>query len=75
MRSLADPVSEPGTFLRSIPLFSSLSEASLLALARAGKFMQVEKGQFVFFQSDPSEKVYIVRLGLISIVLESPDGR
>jgi CRP/FNR family transcriptional regulator, cyclic AMP receptor protein len=75
MRSLADPVSEPGTFLRSIPLFSSLSEASLLALARAGKFMQMEKGQFVFFQSDPSEKVYIVRLGLISIVLESPDGR
>ncbi len=58
-----------------MPLFADLSEASLLALARAGKFMQVEKGQFIFFQSDPSDKVYIVRSGLVSIVLESPDGR
>jgi CRP-like cAMP-binding protein len=58
-----------------MPLFAGLGEASLLALARAGNFMRVEKGQFIFFQSDPSEKVYIVRSGMISIVLESPDGR
>jgi len=58
-----------------MPLFAGLGDASLLALARAGKFVQVEKGQFIFFQSDPSEKVYLVRSGLVSIVLESPDGR
>ncbi len=44
-------------------------------MARACKFVQVEKGQFIFFQADPSEKVYLVRSGLVSIVLESPDGR
>ena len=75
MKPPADPVSEARAFLEGMPLFADLGEASLLALARAGKFVQVEKGQFIFFQSDPSEKVYIVRSGLVSIVLESPDGR
>ena len=75
MKTPADPVSDARTFLKGMPLFSDLGEASLLALARAGKFMQVEKGQFVFFQSDPSDKVFVVRSGLVSIVLESPDGR
>lgn len=75
MKSSTAPVSDARTFLGSMPLFAGLGEASLLALARAGNFMRVEKGQFIFFQSDPSEKVYIVRSGMISIVLESPDGR
>jgi CRP/FNR family transcriptional regulator, cyclic AMP receptor protein len=75
MKPLADPISEMKVFLRSVPLFSDLSETCLLTLAHAGKFVQVEKGQFIFFKSDPSEKVYIVRTGLVSIVLESPDGR
>jgi CRP/FNR family transcriptional regulator, cyclic AMP receptor protein len=75
MKSPADPVSEVKVFLKGMLLFAGLGEASLLALAHAGKFVQVEKGQFIFFQSDPSEKVYIVRSGLVSIVLESPDGR
>ena len=37
--------------------------------------MRIERGQFIFFQGDPSEKAYIVRSGLISIILESLDGR
>ncbi len=75
MKPPADPISEARTFLKSMPLFSDLSEASLLALTRLSKFMRVEQGQFIFFQSDPSDKVYVVRSGLVSIVLESPDGR
>jgi CRP/FNR family cyclic AMP-dependent transcriptional regulator len=70
-----DPSSETRAFLESLPVFAGLAQASLLSLANAGKFVQVEKGQFIFFQSDPSEKVYIVRSGLVSIVLGSPDGR
>jgi CRP/FNR family transcriptional regulator, cyclic AMP receptor protein len=75
MKSSADPVAEARIFMQGMPLFSDLSEASLLALARAGKFIQVKKGQSIFYQSDPSEKVYLLRSGLVSIVLESPDGR
>ncbi len=35
----------------------------------------MEKGEILFFQSDPSEAAYIVRTGNISIILNSPDGR
>jgi CRP/FNR family transcriptional regulator, cyclic AMP receptor protein len=75
MKTPADLLPESKAFLKSMPVFSGLGEASLLALARAGRMMQVEKGQFIFFKSDPSEVVYIVRSGSVSIVLESPDGR
>jgi CRP/FNR family cyclic AMP-dependent transcriptional regulator len=75
MKPPVDPASEVRAFLEGLPLFVGLGEASLLTLARAGRFVQVEKGQFIFFQADPSEKVYLVRSGLVSIMLESPDGR
>jgi CRP/FNR family transcriptional regulator, cyclic AMP receptor protein len=75
MKPTTDPVSDARAFLNGVPLFAGLGEASLQALAHAGKFVNVEKGQFIFFQLDPSEKVYIVHTGLVSIVLGSPDGR
>ena len=75
MKPPADPVSRASLFMKDMALFNDLSESSLLTLARAGKFFQVKKGQAVFYQSDPSEKVYLLQSGLVSIVLESPDGR
>jgi CRP/FNR family transcriptional regulator, cyclic AMP receptor protein len=75
MKAPTDTVSEARTFLQGIALFSDLGETALQALARAGKFVSQKKGQAVFYQSDPSEKVYLLRAGLVSIVLESPDGR
>ena len=75
MKSKGEAVSEILGFLASVPLLSKLSESSLLALARGGRFKHVEKGEVLFFQSDPSESAYIVRTGKISIVLNSPDGR
>jgi CRP/FNR family cyclic AMP-dependent transcriptional regulator len=75
MKNPADLVPDAMAFLKSLPVFSGLGEASLLSLVSAGRFMQVEKGQFIFFQSDSSDNVYIVRSGLVSIVLGSPDGR
>jgi CRP/FNR family cyclic AMP-dependent transcriptional regulator len=75
MRSPADPVFEARSFLGKVPIFSELSEASLQALAQASNSTHVKKGQFIFLQDDPSEKAYLVRTGLISIILESLDGR
>lgn len=75
MRSQSDPVNETRIFLGRIPLFSDLCEESSLALARACKPLRVDKGQFIFLQGDHSEKAFIVRTGLISIILESLDGR
>ena len=67
--------SEVMDFLSGIPLFSQLKEGSLHLLAQASRFVNVRKGEVVFFQSDPSELAYLVRRGGISIVLSSPDGR
>jgi CRP/FNR family transcriptional regulator, cyclic AMP receptor protein len=75
MRTPGDPVADARLFLAKIPIFADLGETSLLALAQASKSMHVEKGQFIFLQDDPSEKAYLVRAGLISIILESLDGR
>lgn len=75
MRSKGEALAEVLGFLGDIPLFSKSSEASLFSLARECRFKQVEKGEIIFFQSDPSESAYIVRTGNISIILNSPDGR
>ena len=75
MKTQVDSASETVKYLCSIPLFSDLDVISLIALARASRFQRVEKGQILFFQSDPSELAYIVRSGNISIILNSPDGR
>ena len=75
MKPPADPVTEAKTFINALPLFRDMSEPSILALAQSGKFIFVKKGQPIFLQSDPSDKVFLLQSGLISIVLESPDGR
>jgi CRP-like cAMP-binding protein len=75
MRLRGETVNEILEFLASIPLFSKLSEASARSLAETCKFERVNKGEILFFQSDPSESAYIVRTGRIAIVLNSPDGR
>jgi len=62
-------------FLRSLLLFEGVSQTNLAALARASWFKQVPKGVFLFFQTDPSNAVYIIRQGAIAIRLENPDGR
>lgn len=75
MNIRGESVSEILKFLGSIPLFSGVSETTVLALARAGRLQQMEKGEIVFLQADPCDAAYIVRTGTISIVLQSPNGR
>jgi CRP/FNR family transcriptional regulator, cyclic AMP receptor protein len=75
MKAKGETVSEILGFLASVPMFSTLGESSLLLLAWDCKFRHVEKGAFLFFQSDHSDSAYIVCSGNISIVLSSPDGR
>jgi CRP-like cAMP-binding protein len=75
MRSKSEAISEILGFLANVSVFSKLNEASALLLANECRFKHVEKGEILFFQSDPSEAAYIVRAGNISIILNSPDGR
>ena len=75
MKSKGEVVAEALGFLADIPLFSKISQASLVALARGCRFRQIEKGEVIFFQSDDSDAAYLVRSGKVSIILNSPDGR
>jgi CRP/FNR family transcriptional regulator, cyclic AMP receptor protein len=75
IKSSIDPIAEARVFLGKVPLFATIKEDSLLALARASMMTRIEKGQFIFLQDDPSDKAYLVRTGLVSIILESMDGR
>lgn len=75
MKAPIGPDSNIKEFIDRIPLFTNLGSTSLTTLARSGKFIRAEKGQFIIIQSDPSENIYIVRTGLVSILLESADGR
>lgn len=75
MKSKGNSVSEISNFLKGLSLLSDFSESSFSLLARECRLKQVEKGEILFFQSDPSDSAYIVRSGIISIILNSLDGR
>ena len=75
MKRKGERVSGILSYIAGVPLFAELSEASLESLAQECSFWEVEKAEFLFFQSDPPEAAYIVRDGTISIVLHSSDGR
>lgn len=68
-------VAEVRDYLDRLPLFSGLGDADFSAFADQGNLVNYKKGEFIFFQGDPSEKFYIVRSGTISILLASSDGR
>lgn len=75
MGSNIERISEVKDFLTQLPLFSNLGEDSLHAIAHTGTFIKIKKGQFLFLQSDPPDKFYIIRAGSVSILLGCADGR
>jgi CRP/FNR family transcriptional regulator, cyclic AMP receptor protein len=62
-------------FLSAHPLFEGIGSSQLKDLASASHLDRVERGNFVFFQSDPANSVYMVWSGVIALRLENPDGR
>lgn len=75
MKGTSEQTIEIRRFLEQVPLFSLLSDDSLRLLSSSSRFLHINKGDSVFVQSDPPDKCYLVRYGLISIILESFDGR
>ncbi|HEX8992641.1 MAG TPA: Crp/Fnr family transcriptional regulator [Anaerolineales bacterium] len=75
MKGRGETSSEILEFLHSVPIFSCLNESSVRHLAGASRFQRINKGEILFFLSDPGESAYVVRSGAVSIVLNSPDGR
>jgi len=66
---------QPADFLHNIDLFSNLDESALEDLSRNVHQVKVNKGEYLFFQDDEADSVYVVVSGLIHIFLSSLDGR
>lgn len=62
-------------YLSCAPLFKGISEHHLLTLARACRWRQFARGQFLFLQGDTAAAAYVICSGWIVIALNSPDGR
>lgn len=75
MKTRGEPVAEILRFLGNIPLFSQVTETSSRSLAEASTIQTLRKGEMLFLQSDPCDAAYVVRTGIVSIVLQSADGR
>jgi diguanylate cyclase (GGDEF)-like protein len=65
----------PGTLLRSIEIFSDLSDADLnLVFARMKKRV-FEKDEPLFSEGDPGDELFIIVEGAVSISVKLPDGK
>ena len=62
-------------FLRKAPLFASLPEPVLASLAGMANVRRLSRGQVLFSQDDPPDRVYLLYSGAIAIVLSTADGR
>ncbi|NLG28344.1 MAG: Crp/Fnr family transcriptional regulator [Chloroflexi bacterium] len=58
-----------------LPLFEGCPASAIAELAAASRLRRVSKGSVIYYQSDPSDAVYIVLSGSVSILLSHPDGR
>ena len=70
-----DLAAEIELFLQKMPLFANIDGQSLKNLSNSGRIEHIQKAGVVFLQSDPPDEFYIVKTGLVSILLGSSDGR
>lgn len=75
MKGASEQTVEIQDFLEQHPLFSNISDASMRSLTSYSRFVRIARGDFIFVQSDPPDKCFLVKSGLVSIMLESYDGR
>ena len=63
-----------GTSLRGAPLFAHLDEAQMGELGRYMTRHKFRRGEVVFYQGDPSGKLYVVEEGWVKLTRHSEAG-
>jgi CRP/FNR family transcriptional regulator, cyclic AMP receptor protein len=61
--------------LKRAPLFTALDEEAAAALRRSMTEVQLGRGQVVFREGDPGDRLYVVSEGKIKLGRSSSDGR
>ena len=66
---------ESVSFLGRVSLFSQLQPSDLILLAEKLKQRNFHKGEVIFHQDDPGDRLHLVANGLVKISIISQDGR
>ena len=61
-------------FLSAVPLIAALPDAVRTALSERAEVVRVGARNWVFRQNDDGDALYVIRLGLVQVVKESPGG-
>ncbi|MFQ5418854.1 MAG: Crp/Fnr family transcriptional regulator [Anaerolineae bacterium] len=61
--------------LRAIPLFATLDEPMLAALAAQARWRTFAAGETVFLEGEPAAGLYFLQSGWLKVVKVSPSGR
>jgi len=61
--------------LQNLPLFAGLPDAALAALAGQSRVDAFERDDVIFYQGDPCDRVWLLRIGQVKIVHQEADGR
>jgi len=64
-----------GDLLKTIRLFRDLQPQELELVRQAARRRSVEEGEFLFFQEDPADKIYVLLEGRIKLAQVTPEGQ
>lgn len=62
-------------FLADVPIFQELDFPARYDLAVQARLTHLQRGQFVFFEGEPIEMIYLLARGRVKLLRETEDGR
>lgn len=62
-------------YLKSLTVFSGLSDGALNSIANSSHVKRIPKGYLLFSQAEIADAVYVVQSGCIALILSTTDGR
>ena len=74
-KKLSEEEKEAATFLKKVDIFKNLSDNELAEFVPHMYEREYEEGEVVFFRSDASQALYIVKKGMVELNMDFSDGR
>ena len=71
---MAMPAKNEDQVVRKAPLFSALDDASAASLRASMNGIKISKGQVLFKEGDPGDKLFVVVEGKLKLGTSSGDG-
>ncbi|UCF39902.1 MAG: Crp/Fnr family transcriptional regulator [Gemmatimonadota bacterium] len=74
-KASSDPSQSAAERLKSIPLFTQLSEVEVTRITEVARERTYPKNSVILFEDDPGDALYVVLTGEVKVVLIGEDGR